>query len=42
MFRYLFLLRDDNDGDPSRLLFLDRQLQITAAIWLAAVVWIMR
>ena len=40
VFRYLWVLRGGNDGDPSRLLFSDRQLQITAALWLAAVVWI--
>jgi 4-hydroxybenzoate polyprenyltransferase len=40
VFRYLWVLRQGNDGDPSRLLFTDRQLQITALLWLAAVVWI--
>ena len=42
VFRYLVVLRDDTDADPSRLLFTDRQLQVTAVLWLAAVVWIMR
>ncbi|MEP6701602.1 MAG: decaprenyl-phosphate phosphoribosyltransferase [Betaproteobacteria bacterium] len=42
VFRYLVILRGDNDGDPSRLLFTDRQLQVTAMLWLAAVVWIVR
>ena len=42
VFRYLWLLRQGNDGDPSRLLFSDRQLLLTAASWLAAVVWIVR
>jgi 4-hydroxybenzoate polyprenyltransferase len=42
VFRYLVILRDDSDGDPSRLLFTDRQLQVTALLWLAAVVWIVR
>ena len=42
VFRYLVLLRGDSDGDPSRLLFVDRQLQATAALWLAAVLWTMR
>jgi 4-hydroxybenzoate polyprenyltransferase len=42
VFRYLVVLRGDSDGDPSRLLFTDRQLQVTAVLWLAAVVWVMR
>ena len=42
VFRYLWVLREGIDGDPSRLLFSDRQLLITAALWLAAVVWIVR
>jgi len=42
VFRYLVILRGDNDGDPSKLLFTDRQLQVTAVLWLAAVVWMMR
>ncbi len=42
VFRYLVVLRGDSDGDPSRLLFTDRQLQVTALLWLAAVVWVMR
>jgi 4-hydroxybenzoate polyprenyltransferase len=45
VFRYLIVLRGGNgstDGDPSRLLLADRQLQATAIAWLAAVVWIMR
>jgi len=45
VFRYLFILRNPRvagDGDPSRVLFADRQLQLTALVWLGAVVWIMR
>ena len=45
VFRYLFVLRNPNvvsDGDPSRLLFVDRQLQLTALVWLGAVLWIMQ
>lgn len=45
VFRYLFVLRNPkqvSDGDPSRLLFVDRQLQLTALAWLAAVLWIMQ
>lgn len=45
VFRYLFVLRNPkqiSDGDPSRLLFVDRQLQLTALVWLGAVLWIMR
>jgi 4-hydroxybenzoate polyprenyltransferase len=42
VFRYLWVLRQGIDGDPSKLLFSDRQLQVTALLWLAAVVWIVR
>jgi 4-hydroxybenzoate polyprenyltransferase len=45
VFRYLFVLRNPkqvSDGDPSRLLFVDRPLQLTALAWLGAVLWIMR
>ena len=42
MFRYLYVLRIDDDGDPSRLLFADRHLLATAVLWLAAVVLILR
>ncbi len=42
VFRYLYVLRIDDDGDPSRLLFADRHLLATAVAWLAAVVLIMR
>jgi 4-hydroxybenzoate polyprenyltransferase len=42
VFRYLYVLRIDDDGDPSRLLFADRHLLATAVLWLAAVVLIMR
>lgn len=45
VFRYLFVLRNPkvvSDGDPSRLLFADRQLQLTALVWLGAVLWIMQ
>ena len=42
VFRYLYVLRIDDDGDPSGLLFADRHLLATAVLWLAAVVLIMR
>lgn len=42
VFRYLYVLRSDDDGDPSRLLFADRHLLGAAVLWLAAVVLIMR
>jgi len=42
VFRYLHVLRLDQDGDPSRLLFADRQVLATAACWIAAVVLILR
>ena len=42
VFRYLYVLRIDDDGDPSRLLFADRHLLATAILWLAAVLVIMR
>jgi 4-hydroxybenzoate polyprenyltransferase len=42
VFRYLYVLRIDDDGDPSRLLFADRHLLAVAVLWLAAVVLIMR
>lgn len=42
VFRYLYVLRIDDDGDPSRLLFSDRHLLAVAVLWLAAVVLIMR
>jgi len=42
MFRYLYVLRADADGDPSRLLFADRHLLATTVLWFAAVVLIMR
>lgn len=42
VFRYLYVLRIDDDGDPSRLLFADRHLLATAVLWLAAVLLIMR
>ena len=42
VFRYLYVLRIDDDGDPSRLLFADRQLLSTAVVWLVAVYAIMR
>lgn len=42
VFRYLYVLRIDDDGDPSRLLFADRHLLATAVLWLVAVVLIMR
>jgi 4-hydroxybenzoate polyprenyltransferase len=41
VFRYLYVLRIDDDGDPSQLLFADRHLLATAVLWLAAVVLIM-
>jgi len=42
VFRYLYVLRIDDDGDPSRMLFADRHLLVTAVLWLAAVLAIMR
>jgi len=42
VFRYLALLLAGDDADPSRLLFVDRPLQLTALAWLAAVVWMVR
>ena len=44
VFRYLYVLRsdEDGDGDPSRLLFADRHLLGAAVLWLAVVVLIMR
>ena len=42
VFRYLYVLRSDDDGDPSRLLFADRHLLGAAILWIAAVIAIMR
>lgn len=41
VFRYLYVLRIDDDGDPSRMLFADCHLLVTSGLWLAAVVLIM-
>ena len=42
VFRYLYVLRIDDDGDPSRLLFADPHLLAAAVLWLGAVIVIMR
>lgn len=43
LFRYLYLLEGGRAAeDPSGLFAGDRQLQVTALAWLAAVIWILR